>query len=88
MQTETSRNSYRNLNQNQVASEKEQIRSLLHKVAPFALTDRQISSNTKLARNIVWSRRAALVKSGAVVADRVVRDPVTGQDAQSWRIKP
>ena len=87
MQSETSRRAYRNLNQKSVASEKQQIRELLQKVAPFALTDRQITANTGLARNIVWSRRAALVKKGEVIPDKIVKDHITKQDAQSWRIK-
>lgn len=82
---ETSREAYSKLDKQQVASEKQQIRNVLKPIAPFALTDKQISRRTGLARNIVWSRRASMVKKGEVVADKVVHDSITGMDAQSWR---
>jgi len=87
-QQQTSLASFKKLDPSKTASEREAILSFLNKIYPLAACDREIAAETKLAINIVESRRCDLVRTGKIVYAGAMHDNKTDRTVKTWRAKP
>lgn len=85
--TQTSRESFRKLDKQQVESEAMQILSFLTYWQPQRYSLRDIAEATHLALNVCWSRVNTLHKRGVIEYAGVMYDANTKRDVQVWRAK-
>lgn len=84
---QTSIDAYHKLDPDKVQSQKDKITKYLQDNAPNSFSLRQISQETKLPLNVVWSRTNTLNKKGIVIQGQNAVDGQTGMEVQTWKVK-
>jgi DNA-binding Lrp family transcriptional regulator len=68
-----------------INSQLERVREIFKRYAPMRFSDADLQEITRLAKNVVWSRRAQLLRDGVIEASGVKVNAATGHMVVAYR---
>lgn len=71
--------------QPRIQSQLERVKAFFHKYPSMRFTDSELQTLFKWKPNVVWSRRAQLVRNGWIVAAGFKVNPVTGHRVTAYQ---